>query len=89
MTSDPHRLAVAFEEAVKALQTRAKLAGVTDPETFAREFVEAMRHQGWRPFAPVTALPPKPPFGTPPTPTFLAARAQHVPRRRTDESEQR
>jgi hypothetical protein len=60
MTPDPHRLAVAHEEAVRALEARAKLAGVTDPDHFAREFIDALRHQGWRPLAPVTALPPRP-----------------------------
>jgi hypothetical protein len=56
MTS-PERLAVAVEEAVRALETRAKLARVTNPDEFAREFIDALRRQGWRPFAPVTALP--------------------------------
>lgn len=56
--TDPHRLAAAIEEAKSALAARARTAGVADPEGFAHEFVMALRHQGWRPFAPSTALPP-------------------------------
>lgn len=51
------RLAVAYEDAVKALTARAQAAGVADPESFAREFVTALHGNGWRPYAPVTALP--------------------------------
>lgn len=58
--TDPHRLAAAIEEAKSALTARARTAGVADPEGFAHEFVMALRHQGWGPWAPVTRLPATP-----------------------------
>lgn len=57
--STAERLATAYEEAVRALTARATTAGVTDPEGFAREFIAALHGQGWRAYAPVTALPPR------------------------------
>lgn len=57
MTS-AERIAVAFEDAVRALAARAKLAGVPEPELWAREFITALRRQGWGPFRPPTAPPP-------------------------------
>lgn len=58
--TDSERLAVAYHEAVRALAARAKLAGITDPEPWAREFIDALRRQGWRPFMPRTNLPATP-----------------------------
>lgn len=73
----PERLAVAHEEAVRALTVRAQLAGVTDPDHFAREFIDALHGQGWRPFAPVTALPSRPANPVPP-PTALLDQTRAV-----------
>ena len=61
------RLAVAYEEAVHALAHRAQLAGVAEPEGFARAFMAALHGRGWRAYAPVTALP-KPPVEAAPIP---------------------
>ena len=55
--NDPHRLAVAVEEAVTALTHRAKLAGIPNADDWAREYVDALRHRGWRPWAVPTVLP--------------------------------
>jgi len=66
------RLATAYEEAVRALATRAAKAGVTDAESFAREFIAALHGQGWRAYAPVTALPPRPAVGAEPPHEQLA-----------------
>jgi hypothetical protein len=55
--NDPHRLAVEVEAAVTALMHRAKLAGIPNAEDWAREYVDALRHRGWRPWAVPTVLP--------------------------------
>jgi hypothetical protein len=50
---------VAIEEAVSFLSKRLQLLGALDPDAAARDFIDWQRRQGWRPFAPITALPPR------------------------------
>lgn len=67
------RLAQAHLEAVLALADRARRAGVPDPDEFAKEFLDALHRQGWRAYAPVTALPAPPRHPVPPPTDELAA----------------
>jgi len=74
MTS-AERVAVAVEDAVRALATRARLAGVPEPEAWAREYVLALRRQGWGPFHPPTAPPPPGRAAEPPHEQLAEVRA--------------
>lgn len=86
MTDDPHRLAAAIQDAKDALTARARAACVADPEGFAAEYVDAMRHQGWRPFGPSTT-PPPPGRWVPPPRELLDETRAHLRAIRPNEGE--
>ena len=65
MTS-PERYVVKVSEAEQALTFRLQSWGVKDAEDKAAEFIAVLIRHGWKPWAPVTALPRPPRTATAP-----------------------
>jgi hypothetical protein len=52
----PDRHAERVTQATNALAARLR-GHIENPDVFAAEFIAALQQQGWKPWAPVTALP--------------------------------
>lgn len=87
--STPDRHVAKVGEAESALTFRLQDWGVKDAEDKAKSFIGDLLRQGWRPWAPVVALPRRPDtVALPPSDLLAQTRAQLRAARPTTEEPQ-